>query len=984
MQKIILSLCFVLLYITVKAQYIDESFEGSFPPTGWLVINNGSGNNWKQNNNSTYAHTGTKSAQYKFDNNNNADTWLFTKAVNMTAGDVVTWSFWEGVGNSSYSENLKFTVGTSQTVAGQTTVLIDLPGLNNTTYAEKSGAYTAPATGTYYFALNCYSTKNQWNLYVDDVLIDPVPPCPAPTGLTTSSVTDATATLSWTAPSPAPGNGYEYYYSTSNTPPGGAGTDASGTSVNISGLSPQTTYYWWVRSDCGLNYSSWVGPATFFTDPSNDDCAGAKAFPTIPNDGTCVTLNNQSTAGATNSGVNPTGACNSNLGDPDDDVWFKFVAPTTSVILTSTYVSGNSDVYWQVFSGTCNSSMPALLCTDTDAGGTISGLTIGSTYYIRLYSWVSGGNTVQNICLKTPPPCSLPTALAESDITSTQATLNWTENGQGTSWDIELIPSSGTFLGTPTVTGVSKPYIYIGLSPSTAYKWKVKANSCSNSYWSNEHTFTTLGPPPSNDEPSGAISITLGAGCSSPIYTNTNATKAAGEPLGYATANYATVWYSFVAPSSGGVRVSTDYNVGGTLFDSRVTIYSTTDVNDWTKFTALSCDEDGGSVMEFASIAYITELTPGTTYYIQLDQYDSNISSGTFCMAIDELTSAMLATGGCSVEGQGAVGENSNYTGWVNFLDQDGKLMMQCRNSSPGKRPSSYSGDYMYINSGPVRKDSGNKYYLDRNYALKNPNAGSYDLRLYFTGADQTALAAKDGDASTLSNLNVTDDPNVGCKAFPTGTNNNLLTQTASGSVNDVRWVQVTTTAFSGFFVNTGNTPLPVTLTDFTATATEQQMVQLNWKVIDEIDMKEYIVERSINGKDYTPIGILLATRNDKYKMLDSNPMSGANYYRLMMVGKDGTVNYSPIRQVILNANHDVALSPNPTTGAIYITGMESAKSMVQVVVYNEYGQSVWSGNIAGAALATKGIDLSQLNSGAYTIRLTSDDQINTIRFIKL
>lgn len=173
--------------------------------------------------------------------------------------------------------------------------------------------------------------------------------------------------------------------------------------------------------------------------PANDNCSGATAFPAVPTNGTCSSLNNQSNAGSTNSNVTPTGACTSNSGTPSNDVWFSFVATTTAVNLSATYVSGITDVYWQVFSGACASSMNSLLCTDNNSGGTIGGLTVGNTYYIRLYTW-SGGTTVQNICVSAmiPPAndeCSGATSVAvNASLTCTSQTpgtlLNATASAQ--------------------------------------------------------------------------------------------------------------------------------------------------------------------------------------------------------------------------------------------------------------------------------------------------------------------------------------------------------------------------------------------------------------------------------------------------------------------------------------------------------------------------------------------------------------------------
>src|SRR5690606_8873181 len=97
-----------------------------------------------------------------------------------------------------------------------------------------------------------YSAADQFYLMVDNIVVDLTPSCLPPTGLTVSGVTSGSANLSWVAPSEAPGFGYEYVVSTSNTPPSNAsdtGTEIAGTSTSIA-LSPATTYYVFVRSEC--------------------------------------------------------------------------------------------------------------------------------------------------------------------------------------------------------------------------------------------------------------------------------------------------------------------------------------------------------------------------------------------------------------------------------------------------------------------------------------------------------------------------------------------------------------------------------------------------------------------------------------------------------------------------------------------------------------------------------------------------------------
>lgn len=96
--------------------------------------------------------------------------------------------------------------------------------------------------------------------------------CPTPTQNTPTSITSNSATISWIAPPVIPSGGYQYVVSTSNTTPVGPGVPTTTTSVNVTGLSQLTTYYVFVRSNCGSgDFSTW-SPATVFTTLAN--CPG--------------------------------------------------------------------------------------------------------------------------------------------------------------------------------------------------------------------------------------------------------------------------------------------------------------------------------------------------------------------------------------------------------------------------------------------------------------------------------------------------------------------------------------------------------------------------------------------------------------------------------------------------------------------------------------------------------------------------------------
>jgi gliding motility-associated-like protein len=92
--------------------------------------------------------------------------------------------------------------------------------------------------------------------------------CPAPSNLVTSSPTAVGATVGWTGPNAA--TSYDYYVSATNTAPNATTEptgNATGNSTIIEGLDPTTTYYVWVRSNCGdvNGVSFWTGPVSFTT-----------------------------------------------------------------------------------------------------------------------------------------------------------------------------------------------------------------------------------------------------------------------------------------------------------------------------------------------------------------------------------------------------------------------------------------------------------------------------------------------------------------------------------------------------------------------------------------------------------------------------------------------------------------------------------------------------------------------------------------------
>jgi len=255
-------------------------------------------------------------------------------------------------------------------------------------------------TGGEFFVIARGRTSSSFSSYgigFDDYLLQLVPSCPEPTNLVVTNLTATSADVTWAATT----GEYEYVLDNDAAEPSGSGESISGEVYNATSLTPQTTYYFHVRSDCESTWST----ISFTTPPSNDECENAIAL-TVNEDFACDVV----TAGTI---VSATASSQSDdvTGTPDNDVWFSFVATNTShriSLLNLVAVTGfSTDMGIGLYDATGGCSSLVLVGSSDPETYNVTGLTIGTTYLVRVYGWSSGPTTQQvnfNICIGTPTP----------------------------------------------------------------------------------------------------------------------------------------------------------------------------------------------------------------------------------------------------------------------------------------------------------------------------------------------------------------------------------------------------------------------------------------------------------------------------------------------------------------------------------------------------------------------------------------------------
>ncbi len=154
-----------------------------------------------------------------------------------------------------------------------------------------------------------------------------------------------------------------------------------------------------VSNDQDVNCVINSGPIQLLACPPANDNPCNATVAVVNDDETCDLTTPGTLVEATPSGV-PDGSC---AGNPDDDVWFEFTALAEVQLISLINISGggfNTD--HALYEGTCD-GLIELECTDGTASVTPQ-LTIGNTYYIRVFS---GGNasetTTFDLCIKEAP-----------------------------------------------------------------------------------------------------------------------------------------------------------------------------------------------------------------------------------------------------------------------------------------------------------------------------------------------------------------------------------------------------------------------------------------------------------------------------------------------------------------------------------------------------------------------------------------------------
>jgi hypothetical protein len=319
-----------------------------------------------------------------------------------------------------------------------------------------------------------------------------------------------------------------------------------------------------------------------------------------------------------------------------EDKTYIFTPTTTGVhnILLTTVTDDDAGI--QLYQGCPLSGGTCIANSQSTTGLTRTlapNLTNGVTYYLVVDNWTPPA-CIGSYSLDINPPvaCPIPTAVTAGSITQTTASITWSCTGCSGTYELDYGPNPH-IAGTGTIiTGVTSPYtLNPPLTPNTSYQVFVRqdctggGNGFSN--WSSGATFTTLAPPPGNDDCAGAMVIpsTGPFPYTTSVVNNSSATNGSDPIPTCQSSSNKGVWYAFTPSVTGSYTLSTCVSdaPGTTISDGILAVYTAAGPCT-APYTSVACDDDGCVTSTLQSIV-TTNLTCGTLYYIVASGYNANV-----------------------------------------------------------------------------------------------------------------------------------------------------------------------------------------------------------------------------------------------------------------------------------------------------------------------------------------------------------------------
>jgi hypothetical protein len=183
---------------------------------------------------------------------------------------------------------------------------------------------------------------------------------------------------------------------------------------------------------------------------------------------------------------------------------------------------------------------------------------------------------------------------------------------------------------------------------------------------------------------------------------------------------------------------------------------------------------------------------------------------------------------------------------------------------------------------------------------------------------------------------------------------------------------------------------VPVEFYEFKVSRKGEDAAYIQWSTASETNNEKFLVERSVDGLNYTTIATIAGAGNSvsvqNYTMLDPSLEPRTYYYRIKQVDFDGKYSYSVVR--ILNLNSNLVAQPEiypvPFNGDLKVKMELDTESETELKILDMNGKTVLRKSFEG----TKGTNIfnlntTQLTSGVYFLEISNGGTVYSEKIVK-
>ena len=129
----------------------------------------------------------------------------------------------------------------------------------------------------------------------------------------------------------------------------------------------------------------------------------------------------------------------------------------------------------------------------------------------------------------------------------------------------------------------------------------------------------------------------------------------------------------------------------------------------------------------------------------------------------------------------------------------------------------------------------------------------------------------------------------------------------------------------------------------------QNNSISLQWKAFSETNISSYIIERSLNGFQFSQVGNIAPHNSniseDNYTWIEQSPVNAKCYYRIKALNKSGEINYSKVVFVAENKSQKTVLVyPNPVENKVLTIQFTNAELLkYKCFLFTTSGQKVFT-----------------------------------------